>query len=191
MDYRNIKSNAKNKINMNLSMNLLVSVLFCVISGALTSTVIGGLIVGVISFGFTYVCTKINKGESFEYLDLFCYFKNGEIIIKVVLINIIKNIFIFLWSLLFVIPGIIKALAYAMVPYIYVYNYNGNEMDLLKKSEEMMKGHKFELFGLWFSFIGWWLLVPLTCGLALFYVVPMWQVALAEFYNEIKYEGGF
>ena len=72
-----------------------------------------------------------------------------------IVLGILTMIFTFLWSLLFIIPGIIKAYAYSMTTYILADNPNMKAMDALRESERMMQGHKWELFCLHLSYIGW------------------------------------
>ena len=97
------------------------------------------------------------------------------------------ELFTFLWSLLFVIPGIIKAYSYAMTPYILGDQPEVKAQDALKLSMRMMDGHKWELFVFGLSFIGWALLSALTAGLLnVFYVQPYLQNSLAGYYEELK-----
>ena len=98
-------------------------------------------------------------------------------------------LFVFLWSLLFVIPGIIKGLSYGMTPYLLADCPDVKARDALKLSMRMMKGHKGELFVLWLSFIGWGLLSALTCGILwIFYVSPYMQNTFALYYLEVREE---
>ena len=99
---------------------------------------------------------------------------------------IMVGIFICLWMLLLIVPGIIKVFSYAMVPYILKDEPNIGVIKAITKSRKIMDGNKWRLFKLYFSFIGWYLLVILTLGLALFWVAPYVQVATACFYNEIR-----
>lgn len=97
------------------------------------------------------------------------------------------ELFIYLWSLLFVIPGIIKAISYALTPYILADCKNVKATDALKLSMRMMEGHKWEYFVLGLSFIGWLLLTSLTCGLLyVFYVGPYMNNTFAGYYAERK-----
>ena len=97
------------------------------------------------------------------------------------------ELFIYLWSLLFVIPGIIKAISYALTPYILADCKNVRATDALKLSMRMMEGHKWEYFVLGLSFIGWMLLTSLTCSLLyVFYVGPYMNNTFAGYYAERK-----
>lgn len=97
------------------------------------------------------------------------------------------ELFLMLWSLLFVIPGIIKAYSYAMTPFILADCPNVKAKDALKLSMRMMNGHKWEYFVFQLSFIGWNLLSALTCGLlAIFYAGPYQVGSFAGYYSELK-----
>jgi len=100
------------------------------------------------------------------------------------------SIFLFGWTLLMIVPGIYKAFSYGMALFIMQdieFNHlNGNQA--ITKSREYMNGHKLEYFDLLVSFVGWYLLVIVTFGLAAFYVIPYVQQAKVEFYLELKKE---
>ena len=93
---------------------------------------------------------------------------------------------VFLWTLLLFIPGIIMAFAYAMTPYILEDNPELSAWDASTRSREMMKGHKFDLFYLYLSFLGWAILAILTCGIGFIWLIPYMQLAEVSFYNDIK-----
>ena len=100
-----------------------------------------------------------------------------------------RDLFIILWSLLFVIPGIVKGYSYRMVPYILAENPEIGAMDAITLSRKMMNGNKMKAFMLDLSFIGWTLLACLTCGLLfIFYVQPYYNCTCAELYNALKTE---
>ena len=98
-------------------------------------------------------------------------------------------LFLFLWTLLFYIPGIIKAYSYSMTPYILADCPNVKAKDALKLSMRIMKGHKWELFVMQLSFLGWDILGGFTCGLLnLFYVTPYKYNTYATYYLEVREE---
>ena len=86
--------------------------------------------------------------------------------------------------ILLIIPGIVARYSYSMVPYIMEEKPSFNTDDVFRASRQIMKGHKWELFCLRFSFLGWYLLSFLTLGLGLLFVVPYKNAAEAAFYNE-------
>ena len=98
----------------------------------------------------------------------------------------LMGLFIFLWTLLLIIPGIVKALAYSLVPYILVDKPERSANEAINRSKAMMKGHKFDLFYLYLSFIGWIFLAILTLGIGLLWVIPYMQTSMAAFYLDVK-----
>lgn len=97
-------------------------------------------------------------------------------------------LFAILWSLLLIIPGIIKAFAYSMTPFILKDNPELSANKAINLSVRMMKGHKFDLFWLLLSFIGWFILCIFTFGVGFLWLMPYIQTSLAEFYMEVKSE---
>lgn len=91
-----------------------------------------------------------------------------------------------LWTLLFIVPGIIKGLAYSLTPFIVKDNPHLSPNQAINLSMKMMKGHKFDLFYLYLSFIGWILLAMLTLGIGLLWVIPYMQTSMAAFYLDVK-----
>lgn len=106
--------------------------------------------------------------------------------------NVIKTMFlqglyIFLWSLLFIIPGIIKTYEYLMIPYILAENPEMDTREVFARSKQMMTGDKWNAFVLQLSFFGWILLSVFTCGILLiFYVGPYSELTYAELYAVLK-----
>ena len=100
---------------------------------------------------------------------------------------LLKDVYITLWSLLFIIPGIIKSYAYSMVPYILCDNPNLSASQAIALSERMTDGYKGELFVMNLSFLGWNLLNALTLGiLGIFYTNPYMHTAYAGAYLHLK-----
>ena len=99
-----------------------------------------------------------------------------------------RGILITLWSLLLVIPGIIKSLSYAMTMYIVKDHPELTVNEAIDMSKDMMYGHKYDLFYLYISFIGWYLLSILTLGIGTFWLMPYIQTAQASFYEDVKAE---
>ena len=91
-----------------------------------------------------------------------------------------------LWSLLLVVPGIIKSFEYAIIPYILADDPEISSKEAFRKAKEMMMGNKWRLFKLNFSFFGWFVLCVVTCGLGTPFLLPYVSAANAEFYAELK-----
>lgn len=101
---------------------------------------------------------------------------------------ILSSIYIFLWTLLLIIPGIIKSYSYALTPYILVEHPEMSANEAIEESMRLMDGHKFDLFYLQLSFIGWAILSILSLGLGFFWLIPYQMTAQAAFYRDIKNE---
>ncbi len=102
-----------------------------------------------------------------------------------------RDLYILLWSLLLIIPGIIKAYEYMLVPYLLGEDPTMDTNEALLKSKEMMDGHKWNTFVLHLSFIGWELLSLLTCGiLSIFYVNPYVYQTEAALYSTLSNRSG-
>ena len=127
-----------------------------------------------------------------ENVTAFTPFQGFRYLGKTIGLTLMINIFISLWSLLFLIPGIIKTYSYAMAPYIWSDHRDMSIFDAITQSRKMMVGHKWEFFVLNLSFILWVLLVSLTFGIALLYVGPYMEMTFANFYERLKkdYEAG-
>lgn len=93
---------------------------------------------------------------------------------------------IFLWTLLLIVPGIIKSLSYSMAPFIAIEHPEYSVSEAINASIAMMKGHKMRLFLLELSFIGWMILGLLTLGIGYLWLMPYMYTTVAAFYNDIK-----
>jgi len=108
---------------------------------------------------------------------------------NIVKTQFLRGLFTFLWSLLFIVPGIIKAYEYRMMPYILAENPGMNTEEVFARSKMMMTGDKWDAFVLDLSFLGWHILGFFTCGLLnIFYVNPYQQSTNAELYEALRYK---
>lgn len=121
-------------------------------------------------------------------------FRSGHYV-NIVLTMFLRDLFTTLWSLLLVVPGIVKHYEYLMVPYIIAENPAMDYKEAFQISKQMMDGEKMEAFIMDLSFLGWYLLSAVTCGLlAIFYVNPYVQASFAEMYTFNKqkaYQQGY
>ena len=137
----------------------------------------------IMSIGSTSFFLKIARGQEATYKELI---QHKELIIPYFIITILTGIFVVLWSLLLIIPGIIAAFSYSLVLYILLDEPNLDAMDVIKKSKELMKGNKWKLFCLEISFIGWTILGIFTLGILYLWLAPYMSTSLAVFYDDIK-----
>ena len=145
----------------------------------------------------TFVGNPVNVGSKRFFMEsrevdrsagvgkLFYAFGSGHYG-NVILTMFMRNLFISLWSLLFVIPGIVKTYQYYMVPYILAENPEMNYKEALGLSKQMMEGNKWNTFVLELSFFGWYFLGIFVCCIGAYFVVPYEQAVKAELYAELK-----
>ncbi len=193
-----LKEAAKAKLNNNL-WNLLIPLLVVMlvsfvsgfISGMFEEDSMLGLVVTLIlelvslplSVGVIAYFLNFIRGKEYSVNDLVKYYGMFG---PVLAISLLVGVLVCLWSILFVIPGIIAALSYSMVFYIFVDNPDINAMDALSESKRLTNGYKLDYFMFILSFIGWFLLVLFTFGIAIIYVGPYVSVSTAMYYEELK-----
>ena len=161
----------------------------------ITAPMLTGIFVGagILGLVLSLVGAVVTLGHNKYYIDLVLHnradsvgvlFERFDIFFKAVGLQLFMGFFVFLWSLLFIIPGIIAGFRYAMAPYIMAENPDIGIREAVNLSKQMMDGHKGRLFGLHFSFIGWALLSSLTFGIGSLWLTPYENAAYAAFYIE-------
>jgi uncharacterized membrane protein len=157
---------------------------------SLTGAVIWVIVGGPLLYSIARITTKAARtGDKVDFKDLTIGF--NESMSDAIFLNFMRALFTALWTLLFIIPGFIKMYSYSMAMYIQQDQDNKDWNFCIKKSMEMMKGHKWELFVLDLSFIGWYLVGLLCLGIGVLWVNPYHQMARANFYLElVKLNGG-
>lgn len=151
---------------------------------------IGGIISSMIIWGATYTVLHFaDTGEKEQILKgTFSGFTGGRIK-NTFLTILLQNIFLSLWALLLIIPGVVKCYSYAMTPYIMKDMFDaGHKMkatEAITASRELMKGHKAELFLLDISFWGWNILGIITCGIGFIWIIPYYRQTKANFYRQL------
>ena len=101
---------------------------------------------------------------------------------------LLMGVYTFAWTLLLIIPGIIKSFSYALTPFILTDKPELSANEAIELSMKMMDGHKLDLFILYLSFIGWYLLSILTLCIGTLWVMPYQYTAMAAFYEDVKAE---
>lgn len=178
-----MKQQAKESLSGNWGTAIGVLLIGCILVGVLSTTGIGGLFTGLITFGFCAAFLAVIRTKTMKIENLFECTKNfGTVFVA----NILMGIYTFLWSLLFVIPGIVKSYSYAMTNYILIDNPNMTANEAITESRKMMDGHKAELFILDLSFLGWYILSCFTFGILLLYVDPYHMATRAAFYEDLR-----
>ena len=128
-----------------------------------------------------------HRGSNPEVGRVFWSFGCGNYL-NVVKIMFLMSLKIFLWSLLFVIPGIIKSFEYFAIPYILAENPGIDAKRAFALSKQMTMGKKFKIWWLGITFIGWWILCLFTCGMGQYFLVPYIQASYAEVYAIMREE---
>lgn len=150
------------------------------------------LILSIFVFGPLEIgCRNFYKRNAYEQaeLDALALGFNKNHYMKMVGTIFFRNLYTFLWTMLFIVPGIIKSYEYRMIPYILADCPDIPRKEAFRISKEMMKGNKMDAFILDISFIGWSLLAVITCGIVgLFYVNPYVAATDAELFIAIREE---
>ena len=137
---------------------------------------------GILSYGTIDVMQRIRRGQYFELKDFFPTDQIGS----AVGLMFVKDLYLFLWSLLFVIPGLVKAYSYSQAMFILNENPGMGIDEAITRSRQMMVGHKWQLVILQSSFLGWAILGALTFGLAIVYILPLYSMSMYVFYDYVK-----
>ena len=170
----------------NWLMALLAILIVELIISLASSFVIGALLItGFLTFGLCRVFLQLVRGQK-EKVELSDLFSGADKFGELLVLSLLQTLFTFLWTLLFIIPGIIKSYAYSMAFYIKHDHPEYDWRQCLDESQRMMKGHKWQYFCLQFSFIGWALLGALCCGIGVLWVSAYSSAACANFYENLK-----
>lgn len=146
------------------------------------------IIGGVVQLGYASYLLKQHDHKNTEFSDLFSRFDQfGQGFLQAFL----RRLYVVLWSLLFIIPGIVASYSYAMTPFIMAENPEMSASDAITASKELMNGHKMDLFILDLSFFGWSLLAALTLNLGNLALNPYKNAAYAAFYRDITGMGQY
>lgn len=199
MNFDNLKRWAKEKrcghvkdVLLPYAIIALASIIISQVTGAYKEkfiiyfplTFVAYLVVYILNVGATEYMVDFVKGRDLKIEKVWSKFSK---ITDIAIVYALQTIITFAFSLLLIVPGIIKALGYALVPFILIDEDNDlTGMDVLKKSEELMNGHKMDLFMLLLSFIGWHLLGIITCGIFEIFIIPYQQIAVIKFLSDIK-----
>ena len=144
---------------------------------------------GTVELGYAKFLLKQHDRKELQFSDLFSQFDRfGTGFAQ----KFLRILFIMLWTLLLIIPGIVKGLSYAMTPFILEEHPEMTASQAIKASMRLMDGHKMDLFILGLTFIGWQILACLTMGIGFLFLNPYMNAAYAAFYRDIsrKQEAG-
>ncbi|HWB63267.1 MAG TPA: DUF975 family protein [Chitinophagales bacterium] len=170
---------------------VLVALIYLLISITISSTtrILGPLVSliinGPMALGLAIYFLALSRNQPVKLDFLFDGFK---IFGKALATYLLMVVYVFLWLLLFIVPGIIAALSYSQAFFILADNPHIQPSEALAQSKKMMDGYKWKLFKLGLAFFGMVLLCILTLGIGLLWLVPFMQVTAAKFYDDIKTE---
>ncbi len=154
-----------------------------VLLAALVFAAVYLLLGSVVEVGYFRFNLELADGREGSFEQLFRYFPSWK---NAVCTRLLKGLYICLWSLLLIIPGIIASYSYAMTGYILAERPQLSAKEALEASKQMMKGNRWRLFCLQLSFLGWQLLSALTLGVGNLWLNPYRMAAEAAFYREIS-----
>lgn len=180
---------AKETLRGKWTTPVIANLLFMVITAAVGALLNVGAVLIIflsapIAVGLSRLFLDFNNGTTDEVSVLFRNFKTGYT--RTIIAGLLMMLYIFLWSLLFLIPGIIMSYAYSMTYYILADDENISGQEALHKSKEMMRGYKMKLFLLQLRFFGWIILSCITFGIGFIWLIPYIKMAETKFYLDVK-----
>jgi len=145
---------------------------------------IGLVIGGPMQFGVSVFSLRFARGKNAEVTQIFDGFKTR--ISESIVAYLLTLLYVALWSLLLIIPGIVAAIAYSQTFFILADDDKVSGTEAMARSQKMMSGNKWRFFCLGLRFTGWFILCLFTFGIGFLWLVPYMQVTLANFYYEVK-----
>lgn len=189
MTTENVKlmKEARKSLESKWGIAIVTFFIYAIISGSFSAIPIVGSIAslilgGAFAFGIATFSLTIARNQKEDLKQIFDGFNNFS---KNLIAYLLIVLYVLLWSLLFIIPGIIAVISYSMVFFILVDEPEIGAEEALKKSKKMMNGHKLKYFGLCLRFFGWSLLCILTLGIGFLWLIPYIHVTNAKFYDDL------
>lgn len=164
-------------------------VVFIVVAGfaqvvPFVGTIISFLISGPMALGWAVFSLALARNDNAARLEMI--FDGFRVFDTALGAYLLAGLFVFLWSLLLIVPGIIAALAYSQIYYLIAEDKTIGAFEVIRKSKEMMVGNKWKFFCLGLRFLGWALLCILTLGIGFLWLSPYVAVTTAKFYDDIR-----
>ena len=188
---KEIKRTARELLGHNIFgdkwLYMLIAVLLASLFASFVSSFgIGIILVGAIMIGYHRMLLAVarRQDEKADIAKLITGFTDDKLGDNIIL-GLLHTLFVFLWSLLFIIPGIVKSYSYAMCYYIKIDHPEMEANDCITESRRLMRGHKWQLFVLDLSFLGWYIVGLLCLGIGTLWVDPYHELAKAEFYRSL------
>lgn len=167
---------------VNAAIGALIYLALCSLAGS--TSILEFVVYGPLTFGFYLFigCLVDTNVNNFNLL-----FKGFERFVDTFVAGLLISLATGLGLILLIVPGIIVSCGFAMTFFIMMDDPNISGIDAMSESWNMMRGHKWDLFCLWFRFIGWILLSIITCGIGFIFLQPYITVAQMNFYRKLKY----
>lgn len=188
---RDLMTQARERLQGKWGVGVVATLIFCGVSAGVSvfqlipfvGWIVSFLISGPLTLGLAMFFLKMSRSVAPDYGNLFDGFKQFG---SAFLAYFLMNLFIVLWTLLLIVPGIMAALSYGMTYYILADNPGLSPLDAIGQSKKLMYGHRWKLFCLGWRFFGWSLLCVLTCGIGFLWLMPYMQTSFARFYDDIQ-----
>ncbi|NDI34295.1 DUF975 family protein [Chengkuizengella sediminis] len=139
-----------------------------------------------LSVGTTWFFLELSRKQPGKLKDVFIVYSDSKLALKTIGLSLLVGLFVLLWMLLLIIPGIIKSIAYSQVYYILKDKPELTVFEAIKESNKLMEGYKWKYFILNLSFIGWVLLSAFSFGIGFIFLIPYMNTSLASFYDDIS-----
>ena len=169
-------------VDSEVGMFILASLPIIIIA-SLFAAVIYFVLGGFIGVGYAKFNLNLVDKKNAAFETLFEYFSHWK---TTTIARLLRALYVFLWSLLFIIPGIVAGFSYAMTDYILAEDPELTADEAISQSKSIMMGNKWRFFCLQFSFIGWDILATLAFGIGHLWLTPYKQAAYAAFYREVS-----
>lgn len=147
------------------------------------SGIVGIILAGPMALGVSIFSLALARNQQARFEQIFDGFFNFVTSLAAYLLMVL---FVILWTLLLIIPGIIAALSYSLTFFILADDPAIGPMEAIDKSKKMMYGFKWKYFCLSLRFLGWAILCLFTLGIGFLWLIPYMQVSFANFYDDVK-----
>lgn len=175
----------KNEVKAALKGKWIYLFVILAVMGAVSSP-FAGLLFPVLMFGFYVISLDVLNGQEIDVNKFIEPFKDLNQALKLIAVSLLVGLLVGIGFALFLVPGIILMMMWSQASFIMMENPELGVLDAMKKSSEMMKGYKMDLFIFHLSYIGHYLLVMITFGLWLIYFMPLIEVAKVNYYKHLK-----
>lgn len=194
-----LKRNAKDQLRGKWGLAIAALIIFTIIPSIIISigsvaesqaimaigAIIAVIIMGPLMYGLCAFILNMVRGNNAQISDIFAGF-NGKVFVKAFIIMLLSGIATSIGFCILIVPGIILSLMFSQSFFILVDNNDMSAIDCMKASCQIMNGNKMYLFVLMLSFIGWYIVGSITCGIGFLWIYPYYNITLGNFYEQVK-----